>query len=105
VQILFGKQEEEDLVTAHRRQVEETIDIVREVCTDLIPFSNDLLDLVIFLILWMYAGDEFTCWSGPTRKSIGWLCFQIEYHFITKGYKNLSIADTVGSVSETFKWV
>lgn len=37
VPILFVKQEEEDLVTAHRRQVEETIDIVREVCINLTP--------------------------------------------------------------------
>lgn len=49
--ILFGKQEEEDLVTTHRRQVEETIDIVREVCTNPTPFFNDLLNLVIFFIL------------------------------------------------------
>lgn len=32
----LGIQEEEDLVTAHRRQVEETIDIVRVVCTNLL---------------------------------------------------------------------
>lgn len=29
---IFNFQEEEDLVNAHRRQVEETMDIVREVC-------------------------------------------------------------------------
>lgn len=41
--LAFYVQEEEDLVNAHRRQVEETMDIVREVCVHFCGSSHSII--------------------------------------------------------------